>query len=270
MRRLFNVSNVVSLVIIAAVAGMVGYANWREGKRSRAFTAAPSRGAPGSTTSRADLDKRVREMEQRLAAHPDDVRSAVQLAERARAANARDRQRRPGRPRRAAAEEGARRGSRQLRREPDAGRAVSVAAPLPRGDRRRGEESRSPAVRSGQLRRDRRWTSRARRVRRGVRCVRSHDAAATERRGLRARRVRARAAGQSERRDRIDEAGGRRDRRRRSRRPGVGAGASRRALPSAWADGTTPRRSSPPRLTRFPAIRSPSSATRRRLPPKAT
>jgi tetratricopeptide (TPR) repeat protein len=81
MRRLFTVSNIVSFVIIAAVAGMVGYANWREGKRSRAFTAAPPRGVPGSTTSRADLDKRVKEMETRLAAHPGDVRSAVLLAE---------------------------------------------------------------------------------------------------------------------------------------------------------------------------------------------
>jgi tetratricopeptide (TPR) repeat protein len=81
VRRHFTISNVVSLAIIAAVAGMVGYANSRAGKRSRAFMAAPSLNGPGSTTSRADLDARVKDMERRLAARPDDVRSAVLLAD---------------------------------------------------------------------------------------------------------------------------------------------------------------------------------------------
>jgi len=82
MRRFVNVSNIVSMAIIAAVAGMVSYANWRDGQRSRAQRAAPSTHALGAaTTSREELDKRIKELEARLGAHPDDVRSAVSLAD---------------------------------------------------------------------------------------------------------------------------------------------------------------------------------------------
>jgi tetratricopeptide (TPR) repeat protein len=82
MRRFVNVSNIVSMAIIAAVAGMVSYANWRDGQRSRAQRAAPSTRALGAaTTSREDLEKRIKDMEARLRAHPDDVRSAVSLAD---------------------------------------------------------------------------------------------------------------------------------------------------------------------------------------------
>src|ERR1700730_9794782 len=82
MRRFVNVSNIVSMAIITAVAGMVSYANWRDGQRSRTQRAAPSTHALGAaTTSREDLEKSIKDMEAHLRAHPDDVRSAVSLAD---------------------------------------------------------------------------------------------------------------------------------------------------------------------------------------------
>jgi tetratricopeptide (TPR) repeat protein len=82
MKRLFTPSNVVTAVVIAVVIGMVAYANWRDGKRVRVDTSARSIGLPGApTTSREDLERRVKEMESRLAQRPDDVRAATLLAE---------------------------------------------------------------------------------------------------------------------------------------------------------------------------------------------
>jgi tetratricopeptide (TPR) repeat protein len=71
------------VAIIAAVAAMVAYANWRDGKRSRhPYTAAlPAGAAGGVKTSREDLDRRVKEMEARLAAHPNDNGAALLLSD---------------------------------------------------------------------------------------------------------------------------------------------------------------------------------------------
>ena len=81
--RGFNPSVFVPLAIIAAVAAMVAYANWRDGKRSRQpYTAARLAGSTGSVrTSREDLDRRVKDMEARLASHPDDNGAALLLAD---------------------------------------------------------------------------------------------------------------------------------------------------------------------------------------------
>src|ERR1043166_4659820 len=81
--RGFNPQVVVPVAIIVAVAAMVAYANWRDGKRSRApyTTALPAGAAGGVKTSREDLDRRVKEMEARLAAHPDDHGAALLLSD---------------------------------------------------------------------------------------------------------------------------------------------------------------------------------------------
>lgn len=87
MRRLITPANVVSLAIIAIVIAVVGRANWKDEQRSRARTAGPLPladpvGVHGAaTTSRADLDRRVKDMEARLVSNPGDVRAAVRLAD---------------------------------------------------------------------------------------------------------------------------------------------------------------------------------------------
>ena len=82
MRRLFTPSNLITAAIIATVVAMVGYANWRDGKRGRVDTSARPIGVPGApTTSRGDLDARVKDMTARVNSHPDDVRAATLLAE---------------------------------------------------------------------------------------------------------------------------------------------------------------------------------------------
>lgn len=62
---------------------MVAYANVRDARRSRQpFTAAPPIGTPGAPrTSREDLERRVAEMEARLARHPEDAGAALLLAD---------------------------------------------------------------------------------------------------------------------------------------------------------------------------------------------
>ena len=145
-------------------------------------------------------------------------------------------------------------------------RSIGSAKRSPSAEKNRDDAP----VRSGQLRRHRRRASRARRLRRGVRRLRSDDAAAAERRGVRARRVRARAAGQPGRRARVDEAGGRRDERRRPRRRWRGT--TRRSASSICSSGKLRRGEAGirrPRRRRFPVIRLPSSATRRRSPRRA-
>src|SRR5437762_13410913 len=76
-------SNLIGIVIIAAVAAMVAIANWRDGHRSRnGDTIAAPIGTPGGpTTSREELAQRVNDMEARLAAHPDDAGAAILLAD---------------------------------------------------------------------------------------------------------------------------------------------------------------------------------------------
>jgi tetratricopeptide (TPR) repeat protein len=82
MRRRFSSgSNLAAIAIIAAVATMVGYANWRERRSARSGAAAPLFGRRNAATSRADLERRIREMEAVVAAHPDDVVSANVLAD---------------------------------------------------------------------------------------------------------------------------------------------------------------------------------------------
>jgi tetratricopeptide (TPR) repeat protein len=71
----------VTAAIIVAVATMMAYSNWTEGRRNRARASAPSRATLPLSTSRADLDRTVKELKVRLAAHPGDVRSAVVLAD---------------------------------------------------------------------------------------------------------------------------------------------------------------------------------------------
>ena len=83
MRRWLQPQNLVPVAIIAAVAAMVAYANVRDGRRSRQpYTAAPPIGTPGAPrTSREDLDRRVAEMDARLAKQPEDAGAALLLAD---------------------------------------------------------------------------------------------------------------------------------------------------------------------------------------------
>ncbi len=69
-------------MIIAAVVAMVVSANLREGRPSgRPSTMLPALGSPTASTSREGLERRVADMEIRLAAHKDDVGAAVLLAD---------------------------------------------------------------------------------------------------------------------------------------------------------------------------------------------
>ena len=76
-------SSFVSIAIIVGVTAMVAVANWRDVHRSRdSYTAAPPIGTPGAPkTSREELEQRVKEMDARLASHPDDAGAAILLAD---------------------------------------------------------------------------------------------------------------------------------------------------------------------------------------------
>jgi tetratricopeptide (TPR) repeat protein len=83
MRRLLRPSTLVPIAIIAATAAMVAYANWRDIKRAReeqASATAPRRqGAP--KTTREDLARRTSDLRAKVSGHPEDVASAVLLAD---------------------------------------------------------------------------------------------------------------------------------------------------------------------------------------------
>ena len=82
MRRLLTPSTIVPCAIIAAVVAMVVSANIREGRPSgRPSAVLPALGAPGVSTSREGLDRRIAEMEARLAKDKDDVSAAVLLSD---------------------------------------------------------------------------------------------------------------------------------------------------------------------------------------------
>ena len=83
MHRTLQPSYLAPALIIAAVFGMVAVANWREAGRSAEPTAVTRPfGAPGApATSREQLDRRITDMEARLAARPDDTGAAVALAD---------------------------------------------------------------------------------------------------------------------------------------------------------------------------------------------
>jgi len=82
-RRFLTANHLVPVAIIVAVAAMVAYANWRDVQRSkRPHTSGSLIGTQGAPmTSREDLDARIRDMESRLAANPDDNGAAVLLAD---------------------------------------------------------------------------------------------------------------------------------------------------------------------------------------------
>jgi tetratricopeptide (TPR) repeat protein len=83
-RALLRPQNLVSLAIIAAVAAMVAYANWRDIQRSRVRQgiARPWRSTiVPQGTSREDLERRVRDTEARLAKDADDTGAALMLAD---------------------------------------------------------------------------------------------------------------------------------------------------------------------------------------------
>jgi len=74
VRRFFTPSTIVSVAIIAAVAAMVGVANWRDVRRSRAAATRPlSLGTRGAAMGRADLQTRIAGLRAGVAARPDDV-----------------------------------------------------------------------------------------------------------------------------------------------------------------------------------------------------
>jgi tetratricopeptide (TPR) repeat protein len=82
MRRLLKPSTIIPCAIIAAVIAMVVSANIREGRPAgRPSTVLPALGAPGASTSREGLARRIADMEARLAAHQDDVGAAVLLSD---------------------------------------------------------------------------------------------------------------------------------------------------------------------------------------------
>src|SRR3989475_5330811 len=76
-------SNLIGIAIIAAVAAMVAMANWRDAHRGKdGDTTAALIGTPGApTTSREELAQRVKDMDARLATHPDDAGAAILLAD---------------------------------------------------------------------------------------------------------------------------------------------------------------------------------------------
>jgi tetratricopeptide (TPR) repeat protein len=77
-----NSSAILQCTIILLVIAMVVYANWPDRRRSGRLTAAPPIGLPGAPVSSGEgLERRVREMEARLAAQPDDAGAAVLLAD---------------------------------------------------------------------------------------------------------------------------------------------------------------------------------------------
>ncbi|MGH9143306.1 MAG: tetratricopeptide repeat protein, partial [Vicinamibacterales bacterium] len=82
MRRCFTPSTIVSVAIIVAVAAMVGIANWRDVRRSRAASMRPtSLGTRDAGTSRADLGSRIAELRAVVLARPEDAGAAVMLAD---------------------------------------------------------------------------------------------------------------------------------------------------------------------------------------------
>ena len=82
MRGFFTPSTLVSVSIIAAVAAMVGVANWRDARRSRAvFTRPTSLGTRGAGTGREDLGRRIAELRAAATKRPEDVGAAVMLAD---------------------------------------------------------------------------------------------------------------------------------------------------------------------------------------------
>ena len=83
MRRFIQPSYLAPSLIIAAVFMMVAYANWRDAARSRErHTVARPLGTPGApATSREALDRRINDMEARLAKKPDDAGAALALAD---------------------------------------------------------------------------------------------------------------------------------------------------------------------------------------------
>src|SRR5438067_7653489 len=83
MRRLLTPSTSIPCVIIASVIAMVVSANIKEGRRAaRPSPTAPALGTAGApSTTREGLARRIREMESRLSARPDDTRAAVLLAD---------------------------------------------------------------------------------------------------------------------------------------------------------------------------------------------
>src|SRR5262245_10002205 len=74
-------SNVVTATIIGAVAVMIGFWNWSDLRQKRARSAVRSRAPLALSTSRADLDRTIKELDARVASRPDDIRSAVVLAD---------------------------------------------------------------------------------------------------------------------------------------------------------------------------------------------
>lgn len=83
MRRAFDLVTAVPIAVIILVTAMVAYSSCRESRRTPIRdTSAPAIGAPGAPlTTREGLDARVRDMEARLNSCPDDVGSAVLLAD---------------------------------------------------------------------------------------------------------------------------------------------------------------------------------------------
>jgi tetratricopeptide (TPR) repeat protein len=75
--------SVISSVMVAAIFGMVFYANFRDaGRPEERFTIKPLLGSPGGQkTTREGLAARVAEMESRLAERPEDSGAAILLAD---------------------------------------------------------------------------------------------------------------------------------------------------------------------------------------------
>ena len=167
------------------VAVVAAYANWPRPSAGRPFHRRLRRSVVARCAGRRRArgsNARVREMEARLAAQPDDAGAAVLLADALLRQTRVGGQSGPRGARRAGPRAASlRERSRRLRREPDARRRCYLSQHRFREAIAVGRETATRDRRSGQLRRHRRRSPRARRVRRGVRCLRSDDGASTER-----------------------------------------------------------------------------------------
>jgi tetratricopeptide (TPR) repeat protein len=78
---LLRPANAMTGIVILIVAAMVLYANWQDAHSMPSTPALPAGSPGGTSTSRADLERTIAEMDKRLASNPADAPGAVALAD---------------------------------------------------------------------------------------------------------------------------------------------------------------------------------------------